>query len=187
MLCIVKPVTRNPFQHFISFGLPGTNQLQIVKINCVSCFRTSFLSFLSVSCFSSMAPTHPSEGLVSTVSESLKFTWQAVAPSKAANVTLLLRSQTSKAKIIHIWRSTSRMTSYFFPAPPPSHPSLLLWMMVHLVNSLHMMSDLSRKKVLEKAIQNTASYMKSDPTPVWVHSSEWKCDTSSVCVWQILE
>lgn len=146
MLCIVKPVTRNPFQHSISFGLPGTNQLQIVKINCISYFSMSFLSFLSVSCFSSMAHTHPSEGLVSTVSESLKFTWQTVAPSKAANVTLVLRSQTSKVKIIHIWCSTSRMTSYLFSCTSTFSSLSLLWMVVHLVNSLHMMSHLSGKK-----------------------------------------
>lgn len=48
---------------------------------------------LSLSCCFSLAYTHPVEGLLDTVSESLNSTWQGVASSNAANVTVLLRSQ----------------------------------------------------------------------------------------------
>lgn len=71
-------------------------RLCAVKIDCTSCFSVTFLSFLSVSCFFSLAHTQRSQGLVSTVSESLNPAWQTVAPGETANVTLRLRSQAAK-------------------------------------------------------------------------------------------
>lgn len=122
--CIVKTSIESLFKHF-KFGLldscrtSETSAAPYCQDQSPLVFQHVFLIVsVHLSCRFSLAHTHPGEGLLNTMSESVNSTWQCVAPSNTANVTLLLRSQTEgdKVKIMkaHIWCSTSKMTSYLF-------------------------------------------------------------------------
>lgn len=71
-------------------------QLHNVKLNHLSCFNMSFLSFLPVSLAVFLWLTLTLASAHRILCQSVNSTWQCVAPSNTANVTLLLRSQAVK-------------------------------------------------------------------------------------------
>lgn len=158
-----------------------------ISAHVPACFSYRFCCF-------SWAHTHPREGLPNKVSEAVNVTWQCVAPSNKANVTLLIRSQTrgrlkkKNIKISHLVRtigvdvflifllSSSLLTS---PDITPDDGECLTKAGPRPARGETCVSSKSRGRQRQKETSVRRRTRNLIQHQLWVHSSERERDTSS--------